>query len=333
MKRGQWLSLGFLMLLVLLLRVVLFHEHVEQRLQLSAVTVLQVEAGTSFTRIVRQLQANGVLVASDDLLRYARFKGLANRIKAGEYELEPGLRARGLLELLVSGRVRLHQVTLVEGWTLQQALRALQSHPAVAITLDASDQTALQAAFGLTVYPEGWFFPDTYRFTRGTSDLALLQQAHAMMRQVLDVAWAARAAELPLDGPEQALVLASIIEKETGLASEREEIAGVFIRRLQNNMRLQTDPTVIYGLGDSFAGNLTRAHLQADTPWNTYTRSGLPPTPIALPGRAAIEAALHPAAGSSLYFVAKGDGSHYFSSTLAEHERAVRLYQLGISTP
>lgn len=333
MNRGSRLAFGFLLLLVLLLRVVIFHDHVEQRLRLPAVQVLEVEPGASLTRVVRQLQAAGVLAASNDLLHYARLKGLAGRIQAGEYELVPGLRARGLLELLVSGRVRYHQVTLVEGWTLRQALLALQTHPAVVRTLDPDDQRALQLAFNMSHYPEGWFFPDTYSFTRGTSDLALLQRAHAAMRQVLDEAWRGRAVDLPFATPEQALILASIIEKETGLASEREEIAGVFVRRLQSNMRLQTDPTVIYGLGTGFDGNLTRLHLQTDTPWNTYTRGGLPPTAIALPGRAAIEAALHPAAGATLYFVARGDGSHYFSSTLEEHERAVQQYQLGNDTP
>lgn len=333
MNRRQelWVVLGLVLTVLLSLRVALFHDRIEQPLRLSAPHVLEVPPGSNFTRIARELEAAGILSGANDLLRYARFKGLANLIKAGEYEIPTGLRAHELLALLVSGRVRYHQVTLVEGWTLQQALQVLQAHPAITPVLDASDAAALQAAFGSASYPEGRFFPETYTFTRGTSDLAVLQQAQVLMQQQLDELWPGRDANLPIATPDEALILASIIEKETGVAGERAEIAGVFVRRLQLNMRLQTDPTVIYGLGASFDGNLTRTHLQTDTPYNTYTRSGLPPTPIALPGRASLEASLHPAAGDTLYFVARGDGSHYFSRTLEEHEQAVRQYQLGNS--
>ena len=195
--------------------------------------------------------------------------------------------------------------------------------------LDADDPLALQTAFGVTEWPEGQFFPDTYNFTRGTTDLQVLQRAQLLMQEVLSSAWATRDAGLPYATPQEALTMASIIEKETAVAEEREQIAGVFIRRLQRNMRLQTDPTVIYGLGTNFDGNLTRAHLESDTPWNTYTRSGLPLTPIALPGRAAVEASLHPDQSENLYFVARGDGTHYFSATLEEHNRAVEQYQSG----
>jgi len=335
MNRRQelWVTLGLVLTVLLFLRVALFHDSVEQPLRLAAPYVLEVPPGSNFTRIVRTLETAGILSGANDLLRYARLKGLANLIKAGEYEVPVGLRARELLQLLISGRVRYHQVTLVEGWTLLQALQALQAHPAITPVLDANDAAALQAAFGSTSYPEGRVFPETYTFTRGTSDLTVLQQAQLMMQQQLDALWPDRDPNLPLATPDEALILASIIEKETGAAGERAEIAGVFIRRLQLNMRLQTDPTVIYGIGAAFDGNLTRAHLQTDTPYNTYTRNGLPPTPIALPGRASLEASLHPAAGDTLYFVARGDGSHYFSRTLAEHEQAVRQYQLGINEP
>jgi UPF0755 protein len=310
------------------LRVYVFWQHIEQPLVLNEPRMLEVAPGSNFTRIVRELQSENVIARGSDLLLYARAQGLANQIKAGEYELTLGLTARGLLYKLVNGEVTYHQVKIVEGWTLRQALAAMHAHPALVAQLDADDPQALQAAFAVTDYPEGLFFPDTYNFTRGTTDLEILQRARVLMQQVLDTAWAARDAGLPYASPEEALVMASIVEKETAVDAERPQIAGVFIRRLQQNMRLQTDPTVIYGIGKDFDGNLTRAHLETDTPWNTYTRTGLPPTPIALPGKASIEASLHPDASANLYFVARGDGSHQFSATLEEHNRAVEQYQL-----
>jgi len=325
---------AFVLLCVLLfVRVNLFWSHVQGPLLLQSALILQVEKGASLTRVVRDLEAQGVLKGGDDVLLYARFMDFATRMQAGEYELVAGLSAQGLLNLLASGKVITYQISLIEGWTLAQALAALQAHNAITGTLPASDRVALQAVFGTDEYPEGLFFPDTYNFTRGTTDLELLQRARQRMQQTLASSWAARDAGLPFESAYQALILASIVEKETGLREEQAQIAGVFVRRLRLNMRLQTDPTVIYGLGESFDGNLTRAHLQADTPWNTYTRSGLPLTPIAMPGLAAIEATMHPAPGDTLYFVARGDGSHYFSATLEEHNRAVRQYQLGEITP
>jgi UPF0755 protein len=328
-QRQRQIAVVVLLLAIFVaLRAYVFQQRLDQPLALTAPRMLEVAPGTSFTRIVRELQAEKVLARGPDLLVYARMQGSAGSIKAGEYELAAGLTARGLLQKLVSGDVVYHQIRILEGWTLRQALEAMHAHPALMARLDADDPQALQTALGTADYPEGQFFPDTYNFTRGTSDLELLQRARTLMQEVLDAAWATRDAGLPYETPQEALTMASIVEKETAVSDERTLIAGVFIRRLQRKMRLQTDPTVIYGLGITFDGNLTRAHLESDTPWNTYTRAGLPPTPIALPGKASIEASVHPDQSAYLYFVAKGDGSHYFSATLEEHNRAVQQYQL-----
>jgi UPF0755 protein len=305
----------------------LFWQRLEAPLSLEDRYVLMVRAGSNFTRLVQELRQAGVL-ADEDLLYYVRYHGLANQIRAGEYELLAGLTPLGLLQLLLDGRVIEYQVRLGEGWTLAQALTAIQSHPAVVTTVPVDDAAGWQKALGTLQYPEGWLFPETYNFTRGTSDVELARRAQALMQQTLEAAWAERDSGLPYQSPYDVLIMASIIEKETGLLEEQPQISGVFLRRLQQQMKLQTDPTVIYGLGASFDGNLTRAHLQGDTPYNTYLREGLPPTPIALPSRSALLATVHPAAGAALYFVAKGDGSHYFSATLEEHNAAVRQYQL-----
>ena len=327
--RKPLFAIAAFLLLCLLARGLLFRHAITTPLQLAGPTVIEVVPGSSLRAVITDLDTRGIVPSARDLLFYARFTDHATRMQAGEYELTPGLDGVGLLELLASGKVLYHEVRLVEGWTLQQALAHIQSHPAVRAELDPGNYQQLQARFGTEHYPEGLFFPDTYHFVRGTSDVQLLGRARQLMNEVLDALWPARDSGLPFETPYEALILASIIEKETALAAERERIAGVFVRRLQNNMRLQTDPTVIYGLGSAFDGNLTRAHLQADTPWNTYTRHGLPQTPIALPGLRAIEAALHPEPGDALYFVARGDGSHHFSATLEEHNQAVRRYQLG----
>jgi UPF0755 protein len=261
------------------------------------------------------------------LALYARFSGDATRIRAGEYLLTPGLTSLTLLDKLVAGEVVLHQVTVVEGSRFADMLAALRAHPAiVASTLDGD---AIMAALGAPgVHPEGQFFPDTYRFERGTPELEVLRSAHAALVTRLDAAWRNRDPAIALRSEYDALVLASIIEKETALAAERPLIAGVFHRRLARNMRLQTDPTVIYGLGAAFDGNLRRRDLDTDGPYNTYTRAGLPPTPIALPGQGSLEAAVSPDSGDAIYFVAtgRGDGSHYFSATFEEHQRAVGEY-------
>jgi UPF0755 protein len=259
-------------------------------------------------------------------VRHANRAGLATRLKAGEYRLQPGTSPAILLEQFVAGDVILHALTLPEGWTFRQALAAIQSHPQVKAELKGLDDRKILARLGMRdAHPEGLFFPDTYRFPRGTSDRELLRQAHLRLESELAAAWARRSDGLPLDSPYEALILASLVEKETGASEERPLIAGVFINRLKRGMRLQTDPSVIYGMGDKFDGNLRRRDLEADTDYNTYLRAGLPPTPIALAGREALEAAVRPAATGSLYFVATGlgDGRHYFAESLAAHNANV----------
>lgn len=298
---------------------------------------LDIPPGTTWAAVTRRLQNDGIVTAAPLLRAYGQWIGQAGKIQAGEYQLEPGLTPRGLLQELVTGRVILHKWTLIEGWTIRDVLRTLAADDAITQTLGTVDATvpALEQARALATeldlpWPsaEGAFLPETYRYARGTTDRALLGRAHAALLERLDQAWASRKADLPLTSPYQLLILASIIERETGLASERARIAGVFIRRLKLGMRLQTDPTVIYGLGDDFNGNLTRRHLETDAAWNTYTRAGLPPTPIAAPGAEALAAAAQPADGTALFFVATGagDGSHRFSDTLSEHQAAVRAY-------
>jgi UPF0755 protein len=288
---------------------------------------LEVAPGTPLFRVADELSERGIVRYPQLLRLHARLSGDGTRIRAGEYQLAPGLTPVTLLDRLVRGDVFLHSLTIVEGARFADMLAALRRHPAVTATdLTADD---IMASLGKPdVHPEGQFFPDTYRFARGTTDFNLLRQAHAALERILTEAWDNRSDLSVLEHPYQALILASIIEKETGLASERRQISGVFHRRLQVGMRLQTDPTVIYGLGDDFQDRLRSADLTRDTPYNTYTRFGLPPTPIALSGRAAIEAAVNPEDGDVLYFVATGlpDGSHYFSATLEEHNRAVQRY-------
>lgn len=312
-----------------LLRAVFFIQNINAPLGLDAAYSVDVSTGSTFTRLVNRLADEGVLDNPFDVRLYARLSGRADDIKAGEYSLTPGMTPRDLLDKLVAGEVIIHQVILPEGWTLRQALAAIQNHPMIVASIAPEEPEQIQAILGTDVYPEGMIFPDTYNFSRGTSDLDLLRRAFALMQNVLASEWAGRDVGLPYDTPYEALIMASIIEKETGLASERTRIAGVFTRRLQRGMRLQTDPTVIYGLGDNFDGDLTRADLRRQSPYNTYLNAGLPPTPIALPGRDSIHASLHPDQSDTLYFVARGDGSHYFSSTLEEHERAVQQYQSG----
>jgi UPF0755 protein len=288
---------------------------------------LRVPSGTPFHRVAAELGQRG-LIDKPYLLRwYAGATGDAKRVRAGEYQLTPGTTSVTLLAKLVAGDVYLHQITIVEGSRFAEVLAALRSHPAIAGT--SLDGAAIMNALGAPgVHPEGQFFPDTYRFPYGTSDLDVLRLAHEALVERLQEAWRNRTPDLLLKTDYEALILASIIEKETSLPAERKLIAGVFYERLRRNMRLQTDPTVIYGLGDSFDGDLRRGDMDRDTPYNTYTRAGLPPTPIALPGAGSIEAAVAPEITGALYFVAtgRGDGSHHFSATFEEHEQALRDY-------
>jgi len=301
-------------------------------LRLSGQMVLNVNPGNSLTAVVNRLARHKVVAHPLMLSWYGRLSGQAGRIQAGEYVLSPGTTSMELLHMMVAGRVRLHSLTVIEGWTVRDLLAAIRHQPAIRITLDAvraTDLPELARELALdTPSPEGWFFPDTYRFARGTTDVELLIRAHRLMQQRLSEAWRQRQTGLPYRTPYDALVLASIVERETALDGERPRIAGVFVRRLQKGMRLQTDPTVIYGLGDAFDGNLTRRDLKTDSPYNTYMRPGLPPTPIALPGARSLQAAMHPDHGNALYFVATGeqDGSHYFTDSLEEHNAAVARY-------
>ena len=292
--------------------------------------VFEVQRGMGLRALAQQLVAAQVLPDPYVFLALAYHTRKGGQLKSGEYELRNGMTPPQLLDLLTSGKVIQYSLTLIEGWTFRQVLAALAADPVLTGDLLGLTDEEIMAQIGRPgEHPEGQVFPDTYLFPRGTAAIDLVKRASTRMEAVMNEEWPRRAEGLPFKTPYEALILASIVEKETGLASERPEIAGVFVRRLQRGMKLQTDPTVIYGMGAAFDGNIRRSDLAADTPYNTYVHAGLPPTPIALPGRAAIRAVLHPAAGESLYFVAKGDGSHAFSATLEEHNRAVRHYQSG----
>jgi peptidoglycan lytic transglycosylase G len=292
---------------------------------------LEIARGEGFGSIVRQLRDEQLSSASPLLWRLLALRlGVTNKLHAGEYALAPGMTPFTLLQNLATGKVLHRRVTLVDGWTFAQVREALQKAPRLKHRLDGMDAAKVAAKLGLADQsPEGWFMPDTYDYVLGMSDLDVLARAHATMQKYLREAWARRAASVPLQTPYQALILASLVEKETAAPAELPEIAGVFERRLKLGMKLETDPSVIYGMGTTYTGKIHKVDLETDTPYNTYTRAGLPPTPIALPTRAAIDAVLHPAAGDALYFVAKGDGTHQFSATLAEQNAAVRKYILG----
>ncbi len=298
-------------------------------LKLMTPRVFIIEPGLPFAEVNRRLKAQHLITRAYYFEALARFSGKARQIKTGEYEIRPGLTPVELLDLLVSGQVIQYAFTLVEGWNIHTMLNAIRQSPLLTNTLGDDPLPDLRRAVGYTeTTAEGLFFPDTYYFAKGTTDKALLKRAYKRLQTVLMEEWQQRAPGLPYQSPYQALIMASIIEKETALAAERGQIAGVFVRRLHKNMKLQTDPTVIYALGQGFDGNLRRKDLALDSAYNTYRHKGLPPGPIALVGREAIHAALHPEQGKSLYFVAKGDGSHYFSETLNEHNKAVARYQL-----
>lgn len=290
---------------------------------------IDVSRGTSFRGIVAELRRQGLTTASPWYWRLlAEQMHVAGKLHAGEYALAPGITPRQLLSDMAAGKVLQRNFTIVDGWTFAELRRALaQADVLQHDTSGLDDATIMQRIGAGGEAPEGRFLPETYAYVKGDGELDILRRAHAAMERTLAALWPGRAPDLPLANPYQALILASIVEKETGRADERAKIAGVFVRRLEHHMLLQTDPSVIYGMGARYDGNIRKSDLAADTPYNTYTRPGLPPTPIALPGRPAIAAALHPAAGDVLYFVARGDGSHVFSSTLAEHNRNVDCYQ------
>lgn len=305
------------------------HSALEQPLNITQEEMLEVPKGTTPTRTLYRLEADGVIKDAFWLRVYWRFNLAGQPLHSGEYRMLPGMTVEGLIDLWKRGEVVQYSVTLVEGWNFHQVRAALAKDEKLEQTLDGlSDAQVMEKLGHAGIFPEGRFFPDTYRFVRGMSDAELLKTAYERLDEVLAKEWEQRAADVPYTEPYQALIMASLVEKETGVPQERGQIAGVFVRRMAMGMLLQTDPTVIYGLGDRYSGKLTRAHLKEATPYNTYVISGLPPTPIAMVGREAIHAALNPVAGSSLYFVARGDGSHVFSDDLDAHNNAVREFQI-----
>jgi peptidoglycan lytic transglycosylase G len=290
---------------------------------------VEIMPGESLRHVAQEFAAKGILGHAWELTLYTRLERASGGLRAGEYSIEPGTTVASLLTLLRSGKVVMHSLTLVDGWNLKEVMSAVGAEPNLKHTLTDTRPEALAKALGLdATSPEGMLLPDTYQFPRGTSDVAFLRRAHEAAQREIDKQWPERATGLPYARPYDALIMASIVEKETAQPFERGKIAGVFVRRLQKGMKLQTDPTVIYGLGDTYKGDITLKDLRADTPYNTYTRFGMPPTPICMPGRAAIEAALHPEPGNALYFVARGDGTHQFSATLKQQNAAVAKYQL-----
>jgi UPF0755 protein len=293
---------------------------------------VSIEPGTSSRDIARAWVAAGVDVNPMLLHEWFRWSGQSRKIQAGSYEIERGTTALELLRRMVRGDQILQSLRLIDGWNFRQVRAALAKAPHLRHTVDQMTDTQVAAALGMEDGQlEGWLYPDTYAYSPGVTDLTVLRRAHAAMQTHLEEAWAVRAQNTPLKSPKDLLILASVVEKETGQAADRPLVAAVFSNRLRIGMPLQSDPTVIYGLGESYDGNLHKVDLQTDTPWNTYVRKGLPPTPIAMPGKQALMATAHPASSDALYFVAKGDGTSAFSDNLADHNRAVNQYQRGAS--
>nr|WP_244997701.1 endolytic transglycosylase MltG [Pseudomonas viridiflava] len=305
------------------------YQALHQPLEITQEQLLDVPAGSTPTGVLNRLQTEGVIKDAFWLRLYWRFNLSGQALHSGEYRMVPGMDVDALFGVWKRKEVVQYSLTLVEGWNFRQVRAALAKQAKLDQTLAGLSDAELMTKIGHPdVFPEGRFFPDTYRYVRGMTDAEVLKQAYARLEEVLDEEWAARAADAPYADPYQALIMASLVEKETGVPQERGQIAGVFVRRLKLGMQLQTDPTVIYGMGERYNGKLTRADLKQATPYNTYVIAGMPPTPISLVGREAIHAALNPVSGDSLYFVAKGDGSHVFSNDLDAHNAAVREYQI-----
>lgn len=301
---------------------------IEPDAKLKLPLAFSIKAGSGSRSTAQQIADAGVPLDPNLFALVARASGKSARLKAGDYEFEAGTTPLQLLDQLVRGDFVQQSLSIIEGWTFRQMRAAIAADPRLKHdTLTLSDRELLEKITPDFANPEGLFSPDTYLFAKGTSDLQIYRQAHALLLKRLGQAWAAREADLPYRSSYEALIMASIVEKETGRASERKKIAGVFVNRLRTGMLLQTDPTVIYGMGDKYQGQIRKRDLLTDTDYNTYTRGGLPPGPIALPGAAALEAALNPAKTDALYFVARGDGSSHFSANLHEHNRAVNQYQ------
>ncbi len=332
MKRGRllWLLGGALLLAALIGAAVVARavRSLDAPLNAAAPLRFEVPARATLGQVAAQLAQHGVLAEPRAFVLYARYKGLAGRIKAGEYQIEPGLTPRRLLEKMVSGQVLLHSFTIVDGWRVEDMLGALRRNPDVLTTLPAAPAHLMQTLGFADTEAEGQFLPETYRFPSHTPDVELLREAHAALVRTLETEWAGRDPSIPLHSAQELLIMASIVEKESAVPEELPLIAGLYLNRLSIGMRLQADPTVIYGLGERYSGELHTLDLRTDDPYNTYTRVGLPPTPIALPGAAALHATAHPQKTDALYFVASGksDGTHVFSSTLEQHNIAVARY-------
>ncbi|MCW8889791.1 MAG: endolytic transglycosylase MltG [Sedimenticola sp.] len=295
-----------------------------------SVVAYELPPGTSLSTVANDLEKRGYLDSALLFKLLVRWEGQASKIKAGEYELHSGITPKQLITLFVSGKVKSHTFTIVEGWTFKDLVSAIRQHKSLKQTLEGLNGPDIMVRLGYPdIEPEGRFLPDTYHFPKGTTDVDFLRRAYKSMEKILADEWLKREEGLPLKTPYEALILASIVEKESAIAEERTQIAGVFINRLRKGMRLQTDPTVIYGIGDKYKGNIRFKHLRTDTPYNTYTRKGLPPTPIAMPGQGALDAVSHPDTTEYIYFVAMSDksGRHIFSTTLKDHEHAVDVHQ------
>jgi len=333
----RWLAFSALAVLTIAGIAILLWQDMESSLQtpitLTSPEIFELEPGTSIAAVAERFAARGWIRCPEYLRLDARLHQQAARLQAGAYDIVSGDTPRQIIAKFVSGRVKVYQLTFAEGLRFDDILQLINQAPGLTLTLNGLPQAELMSRLDLTVAsPEGYFFPSTYFYHHNTTDRELLQRSHRKMTEILSREWEHRPSGLPYASPEEALVMASIIERETARPDERPEISGVFVRRLEKGMKLQTDPTVIYGLGERFDGNLRRADLESDTPYNTYTRKGLPPTPICLPGEDAIRAAMHPAAGDALYFVSRGDGSHVFSATLVAHNAAVRQFQSGAAS-
>jgi len=328
LKRLTFIFLGLLFLVATLFSGWLYH-HYHREIVLPEIPYeFSIKPGSSLKQIAQHLVEVGVLPDAWSFILLSRYLGKDSAFKAGDYWLTENLSQIALLEYLIKGDIRQTEVRFIEGWTFTQFREALYNHPDIRNTTIGMDEAEIMQSIGASESSaEGLFFPDTYYFLKNSNDVEILQRAYRTMQDHLQTAWEERAESLPIESPYEALVLASIVEKETGLESDRAEIAGVFVNRLRIGMRLQTDPTVIYGMGAQFDGNLRKRDLQTDHDFNTYTRSGLPPTPIAMPGLASIRAAVNPADTKALYFVAKGNGESKFSTNLRDHNRAVAKYQ------
>jgi UPF0755 protein len=323
-----WSLIAALLLIALLVFQLLRFQHGAIPLA-AGPDVFLIRSGSNIKSIAQDLARQKIIDDPWLFILLAKVRGLETRVRAGEYQIEPGLTADELLDRFAEGNAIQYKLTVIEGWSFRQMLKAIAENPIIESTLQGKSDAEVMALLGYPgQHPEGLFFPDTYRFPKGTSDVDFLKRAYQVMQNHLEREWSERDPELPLKSAYEALILASIIEKETGAGIERPLIAGVFVERLKRNMRLQTDPTIIYGLGEQYDGDIRSRDLKKDTPYNTYLHAGLTPTPIALPGLMAIRAAVHPEPTDALYFVSKGDGTHQFSATLEQHNAAVARYQL-----